>query len=708
MNRLFQSGSVLAVILGAGVGSAHAQAQGTQVEEVIVTATKTGATRLQDTPIAITAFTTATIDRAAISDIRDLASITPNLAIAENTGLSEVYIRGIGSNNVFPGSDPSSTVHLDGVYLARPSSYFSNFLDVERVEVLRGPQGTLYGRNSVGGTINIISRKPTDAFQAKAQATAGNYNLYRGEGYISGPLLPGAIDGSLSLLRSKRDGYQKNIAPGGNPAVDSEDVWSTRGQLRFRPNDRLDVTARADYMKADEVPGGYLKPLVASSDPLANSILGDYRRVAINTPQNTKTEDWGVSLDASEKINDALTLMSLTSYRHDDFSFALDSDARAALIRRTDFIQAQNQFSQEFNLTGHYDKLTFVGGAYYFHENIAADLRVSNYPSTQVNPNVTVHTRALAGYFQGTYEFSERFSATAGIRYTDERKLFGQVYNIRDLATLIPNPTYPHVSSPTGNYHAWTPKLEIDFKPAKGVLVYGSVTRGFKSGGFNITSANPRSGFQPEFLWSYEAGFKGDLLDRRLRLNAAAFHYDYSDLQVQSFITPGVTDISNAATATVNGVEVETVARPSAGLELGASVSYLDATYKQYPGAPFGATTIDASGNRLNSAPRWSYSAYGQYEFELAGGSVTLRGEYDYKSRQYFTPDNSAVQSQGAYRLINASIGYAPNGGRWQAILFGRNLGDTQYVTTTASFPGPISGRVGEPRTYGVRLIYEY
>ena len=196
--------------------SAAAQAQTAPDQDsgdIVVTASKTGATLLQDTPFAVTAFNAEMLERTGVKDVRDLAAVTPNLLVTQNASFSQIYIRGIGSNNVFGGSDPSSTIHLDGVYLARPASYLTNFLDVERIEVLRGPQGTLYGRNSVGGTINVISRKPGNEFVGRIQATYGNYNFARAEGYVSGPLVEDKLAASISFIGSRRDGYLKNIVP---------------------------------------------------------------------------------------------------------------------------------------------------------------------------------------------------------------------------------------------------------------------------------------------------------------------------------------------------------------------------------------------------------------------------------------------------------------------------------------------------------------
>jgi len=718
--------SVLAIISSASAANAQSTA-GTAVptestlEDIVVTATKTGATRLQETPIAITAFSAEGMERSGAKDVRDLVGLTPSLQIAENTGQSQIYIRGIGSNNSFAGSDPSTTVHLDGIYLARPGSYFANFLDVERVEVLRGPQGTLYGRNSVGGTINIISRKPNNETRAKVQLTAGNYDLYRGEGFISGPVIEDKLAAGISALYSNRAGYQRNIAPSGSPRIDSEDVASVRGQIRFTPSPAVDITLRADYTNASQVPGGYMKTLVRTQaqvsplarDPLADSILGNYRLVALNTPEVSGNRNYGYAADISLDLSSNLTLTSLTSYRNNHFTYTIDSDASAALVRRTDQDERQNQTSEEVNLRG---KLSFVIGGYYFKENIATSLKVTNFiPMLQINPNISVHARALAGYAQGTYKLSPILSVTAGLRYTDEEKNFGQRYLIRTVTATSPlavgaaRATDPIVFNKTGKYKAWTPKFEIDVKPIRNVLIYASATRGFKSGGFNITSANPAQGFNPEYLWSYELGVKADLFDRMLRVNGAVFHYQYKDLQVQAFITPGVTDITNAANAKINGAELEVTAKPVSSLELGGTLSLLDATYSRYLAAPVGTTTVDASGNRLNSSPEWSYSLFGQFTANLDGDrSLFVRGEYARKGRQFFTPDNNSIQTQGSYSLLNASVGVTGKNGKWQVVAFGRNLADTQYVTTTALFTGAISGRVGEPRTYGLRLVFNY
>lgn len=677
-------------------------------DDIIVTATRTGETRLQDTPLAVTAVSSETLDRAGIKDIRDLVTIAPGLQVTQNATFSQVYIRGIGSNNVFGGSDPSSTMHVDGIYLARPGSYLSNFLDVERIEVLRGPQGTLYGRNSVGGTINVISRKPDDVMRAKAQLTYGNYDFMRAEGYVSGPVVPGVIAASASVLRSRRDGYLANAVPGVGD-IDDEDTVGGRAQMRFTPGSRLDLVLRADYLHSDDALGGYVKVLQETADPVANSVLDDFRTVALNIRSGSKRTQWGTSADLSYELGDA-TLRSLTGYRTNSLEQVGDTDGTALNIRRTDQIEDQRQFSQELNLSGRLGELSYILGLYYFDENIRVDSSVTTFgANVRANFSPVIETAAVAGFGQASYAFTERLSLTAGLRYTRERKRFNQTAQFFFLDTGEFRPGFPETYSLRDVYTAWTPKVGLEFRPVDDVLIYASATKGFKSGGFNFASRNLEQGFDPETLWSYETGVKLELFDRLWRLNGTYFHYDYTNLQVQSFLSPGVIDITNASDATVDGVEIESLLRPIQGIQFGANVAYLDAVYKNYTTALApGNVTFDASGNRLNLAPKWAYSAFVDLDLPVGDGAVIGRAEYSHRGRQFFTAANAGLDQQAPYGLINASLGYDFGDSGFRVMVFGRNLADKEYVTSTASFASGIVGRVGEPRTYGVRLSATY
>lgn len=710
-NKTIQNKFIAALLAGTAAltiaGAAEAQSTA-GLEEIVVTATKMGATNLQDTPMAISAFTDELMTRTGVREIRDLMTLTPNLNIAQNSAFAQVYIRGIGSNNIFAGSDPSSTIHIDGVYIARPASYFAGFLDVERVEVLRGPQGTLYGRNSVGGTINVISRRPDNELRMKVQGTVGSHDLWRGEGYISGPLIEDKLAASVSLMRSKRDGYLDNIVPGVKDP-DAEDLWSTRLQLRATPSEDLEILLRGDYFEDDGQIAGNVK-LLQPWAALEDSILGDYHKVALNTEGFMKRKNRGVSAEINYDLTDTMRLTSITAYRKNLLDTQADTDGTASLRQITEQYEKQDQFSQELNFSGNFDSLRYVTGLYYFEEKMEADSFVTNFiADTSGNPNPIVNTTAWAAYGQATYDLTEQFSITAGIRYTEEDKDFDQNFTVfrNSTGAILVG---PEIYSTSGKYTAWTPKVGVEFRPTEDVMLYASATRGFKSGGFNFASRNVDQGYDPEFLWSYEAGFKSDLLDNRLRVNGSAFYYDYTDLQVQAFITPGVIDITNAADATIKGMELEVVARPVEGLDFGGSLAFLDTSYKNFPEAPLaGGVVIDASGNRLNSSPKWSYSLHAQYTAQLGdSGSMFVRGEYSWRGAQFFTAANDNVHTQPNYDLINASIGYTTPDERWQVIAFGRNLADEEYIVTSGTFTAVPAGRVGEPRTYGLRLVFNY
>lgn len=677
-------------------------------DNIIVTGTKTGATLLQDTPLAVTAFSADMLEKTGIKDIRDLAAVTPNLLVTQNASFSQVYIRGIGSNNVFGGSDPSSTIHLDGVYLARPASYLSNFLDVERIEVLRGPQGTLYGRNSVGGTINVISRKPGNMFEGKMQATYGSYNFARVEGYVSGPVVEDKLAASFSIIGSRRDGYLENVVPGVGDA-DNERTIGARGQLRFTPSTPLEIIIRTDYLHSDDALAGYIKMLQPTADPVANSVINDLHKIAVNIQPTSNRRQWGSAAEINYDLMPGMQLKSLTAYRANRLVQVGDTDGTSLNLRRTDQFEDQHQFSQEFNLVGSTGALTYILGAYYFNEHIDVAAAVTTFPTVRAGFSPTINTDALAGFAQGNYALTDWLTVTAGIRYTSETKRIDQYALNTSLITGLPLAGNPLSYSLEDTYNAWTPKFGIELRPADGVLIYASATKGFKSGGFNFSSRNPNQGFDPETLWSYEAGAKLDLFNNLMRLNATAFHYDYSDLQVQSFLSPGVVDITNASDAKVDGVELEGQLRPARWLRIGGNVAYLDARYANYTSALLaGNIPYDASGNRLNLAPKWSYSAFAELNTDVGDGAIFARGEYNYRSRQFFTAENAGLDTQAAYALLNASVGYTFPGDKFELMAFGRNLTDREYVTSTASFAAGRVGRVGEPRTYGIRAVVKF
>jgi len=722
-HRRFMAMSAAAALLSAQAVAAPSA----KIEEVVVTATKTGETALQSTPLAISAFSAEQLSSRGVSDVRGLVDYTPGLQISDVNGYAQLYMRGVGSNNVFIGSDPSTTLHLDGVYLARPIAYFSDFLDVERVEVLRGPQGTLYGRNSVGGTINIVSRKPSDTLTGEVQGSIGTYRELGLKGYVSGPLGDTPLRGSLSAVRLRHDGYLDNVADGADVA--DQNSYGLRGQLYSPLGDRAELTLRADYLHSDEHTAGASKLLEPIGVPKDDAILGDYHKIAANAPNRLEVRSYGVSADFKYDFTDDVSLKSLTAYRNVRSEDATDSDGTDQDIMRALFNLRQHQFSEELNLNVNFDALTLVTGAYYFRE---ADEEPANLAMPEFGfnhfqrPKLTAESYAL--FAQGEYRFTDELSVIAGLRYTRETK----DYDISDFWKLSGSPdsdiamqaptvvgmepdfSDPFVVSSTKRANALTPKIGVNYKPNEDMLIYVSATRGFKSGGFDFGASSPEKqadGYGPEYLWSYEVGLKSQWLDDRLRVNLDAFYYDYSDLQVTLYTQQVSAYTQNAATARVKGVEAEILARPLPDLDLFANIAYLNARYTDYPGArDKRLQDFDASGKYLNNSPRWTVAFGATYTMHTDNsGDFYVGADYHYQTEQYFSPVNDGVNGvrgwpgqQDNFGVLNARLGWKSGDGLWDAALIGRNLTDREYITTAVpyGFKGEtFVGRPGAPRT---------
>ncbi len=734
----FTAGVVAFWPLMVAQGAALAQENSGQSEgltDIVVTATKMGATNLQSTPIAVSALSAEELASRGVRDVQDLKSYVPSLQVSDLSGYTQLYVRGVGSNIVFIGSDPSTTIHLDGVYLARPLSYLNDFLDVDRVEVLRGPQGTLYGRNSVGGTINVISKKPSDNLTAEVRAEYGTYDRYAAKAYVSGPIGQSGIAASLAFDISGRDAFRENVSAGN----DAEDLKSrgVKGQLLF-PFARGDLTLRGDYSRQSGAFGAYPKLIGPTGNPVDDAILDDPDKVSMDRDSHTVLKNFGAAAELNWDLTDGIKLRSLTAWRGFDGSIDADADSSALpLFRNVIAPIRQRQISQELSLLGKAGQLDWVLGGYFFHERNREPLTLSVYPfgASHVQRPL-LKARSFAIFGQGEFHFTDALSVVAGLRYTTERKSYAlnDYYtgstseNLEEVAAAPPLSGIPGIPDPftidtSRRDHAFTPKIGVNFKPADNALIYVSATRGFKSGGFDYGANNAvdaAAGFGPEKLWSYEAGLKSDWLDRRLRVNLTAFYYDYTDLQVQSYVQNGASfgaRTQNAATAKVKGVEAEIAARPVTGLQLFANLAYLDATYSRYPNAfvpIFG--TFDASGKRLNNAPKWSATVGGSYTLDLQGaGKIDLGADVHMQSTVYFTTANDGVgavsdypEQQGGYTTLNARIGWTSADKSWGLSLIGSNLTDRNYYLGTANYTPAISARQGRPREVFGQVSYRF
>lgn len=703
--------------------------------DIVVTASRTGETAAQKTPIALSVFSGDDLENRLVTNVKDLVAITPNMQVAQVTASAAIYIRGIGSNNVYTGSDPNVTVQSDGVYIARAFGQFSDFVDIERIEVLRGPQGTLYGRNAIGGTINIISRKPDDDLRGTVQLAAGNYGMLQAKAYLSGPVAQG-VQASVAGNYIRQDDQIENLVAGAK-GVGNANRGGVRGQLRFEASDDVELIARADYSEGRERFDSYdhlLAPVPFA--PQATSIIGDYSKVAIDFPQVNRTRIWGVSAEMNARLGDALSFKSLTAYRRSKYDLTNDNDGTEVDALSGTQKEISSQFSQEFNLNVELPRLKGVFGLYYFQDRGRSRL-VSWVPASVItpvaqsfSPLVTPHTlaRSMAAFGQATYDLTDALSLTLGLRYTHDVKKVDQFLTRTSLDPAIlgtPLPGFPFVANVGANYDALTPKIGIDLKLAPTVLAYASVTRGYKSGGTNYAAALASAlQFAPEWIWSYEAGLKSEFFDRKLRFNLSLFKYDYEDLQVQSLIASSVVSITNAATANVKGLEIELAARPAAGIDLHANFTATNARYGDFLAASvpnalrtyvqsdprYNASlrTFDASGNRMTAVPARTFSVGGQYAHPVGPGEIVSSLDYYWQSRTYYDPTNAAIMSQKPYGLLNAAIGYYNSDGNWRLQLVGKNLTQSRYLIAFAANGLVPAGLAGAPRTVAVQFSKEW
>jgi iron complex outermembrane recepter protein len=705
--------------------------QSAGLEEIVVTATKTGATNLQDTPIAIQAFTAAQLDSRGIQNIAGVVPFTPGVQISDLSGYSQIFIRGVGSNTVFIGADPSSTVQLDGVYLARPLTYLMDFIDVDQVEVLKGPQGTLYGRNSVGGTINVTSRAPSNTLTGEVLLSTGNYDEFGARGYLSGPIISDSgILGSISFMRETHSPYLENVSTGGG--VEDEDHFGVRGQLLFPLGPVTTLTLRSDYEYSNDSIGGYPKLIEPDGVPLDDSVISDYHKVSLNSSNETTLRSYGFSADLKSQPFDALNIRSITAYRHLTGSIEEDADGSSLDVLRTLISPIEEQqLSEELDFNGKIDALTYVFGLYYFHEDDAEPLTLA-VPADGVSNVVrgSLRDESEAAFGQVEYHFTPQISAVAGLRYTYETKHYSVMSEWTESASLDPAvaaaaPPSPFFPPPFGistsrNYDALTPKFGINYRPLDNVLAYASATRGFKSGGFDYgapDAADAIRGFQPEYLWSYEVGIKSDWLDKRVRVNVDGFVYHYSNLQVEVFVPPANAITENAAAARIEGLETELAVKPLSELTLYANLAWLHARYTSYPDAYVTAfNTFDATGKALDHAPDFTSAFGGLYTVPLGNlGSVFFGADYHWQSRMYFTPANQGIgavtdypEEQASYGLLSARLGWTSADERWTASVIGSNLTNRDYITGTASYGLGITARPGDPQVIRGQVSFKF
>ena len=699
------------------------------LDTVTVTARKREET-LQEVPVAVTAFTAESLDKLGVRDLGDLDAQVPNLTIYAARGSTSTvtaYIRGIGQADPLWGVDPGVGIYLDDVYIARPQGALLDVFDVERIEVLRGPQGTLYGKNTIGGAIKYVSRglpKETDGF---ASVTVGNFNQLDVKAAIGGSIGGDeALRGRVSVASMNRDGFGENLYSG--QEVSDKEILAMRAQLGAYVSENLDIQFALDWLDDQSgVRGAKMlgpNPLVVvdPSRGLANQPLDDRYDIRSGMPNVNDTEMKGASAAINWRVNEDWSAKYVASKRESDTDTYIDFDTLPNRIVDVHAFYRDQQVSHE--LQANYDaggRARGVMGIYVFDGEAGGQV-LNNFLNAQFGDTQgTVFTKSIAAYADWTFDLTEKLKLDVGARWTDEEKrakVLNRAYSNANFDTVI---AIPANFDKTISFSNVSPKVSLDYQITPDIMMYGLASRGFKSGGYNIranATAVPRSAepFEDEQVDSFELGAKMGLFDQRLFLNLAAFHNKYEDIQLSIFTGydsngDGVDDaffgdFANAGKGTINGVEVEYQFLPTQHWAITGNLAWLDAKYDEF--IDRGVNIADRQ--KFTNAPEFSGALNVEWRTDLAnGGNLSARVGYAYQSEVYPTTDLSEAIKQPGYGLVNAGVNWRMSDA-WSFALQGTNLTDEEYRTTGYNIAalGILTGFYGSPRQFSLTARYDF
>ncbi len=759
---------VTGVAFSSGAAMAQSEEEAKGFDEIVVTARKREES-VETTPIAISAFTGETMEERGIVNIVDVARFVPNLSINSNGGAggsgstSNVFLRGIGQSDFLITTDPGVGIYIDGVYYARATASIMDLLDLERVEVLRGPQGTLFGKNTIGGAISYISAKPNPDGGGKLELRGGKNNYFEGRAMIDAPISDN-LNSRFAALYKTKDGYTDRLLTGEREG--DERTFAARAMFEWTPNDQFTADLAIDYSNRN---GTTAETAILQFEPTAPlaalwagivggpgnppSVVNTNPRQSNSTGPNVDdNEVFGVGLTMEYDFGNAV-LKSISSVRTLNAEFGRDGDGTPNSFLETNNKVVQQQYSQELQMTGNSfdNRLNWVGGVYYFNE-LAKDTNDVRLASGLYNaleslpgaiiplvpgstcpgpfpPNVCaggagnpfnpgldldfniynkVRVDSYAVFGSGTFALTDQLNFTAGLRYSDESKEYFLDHSRVNAGVAIIPPT-----SLSDSWSSWSPKFSLDFQANDNTLLYTSASRGFKSGGFNgrPTTQSEVDSYAPEFVWSYEAGVKTSFADRRALLSMAAFIYDYQDMQLTSVRADPTGNLllvtENAGTAKISGFEAELRAMVSDNFTIDATIGILDARYDTLnPGA---TVTTDLL---LARTPDLTFSLGGEYVFDVADNfDLTVRGDYSYQSSQALDPANTAAIIQDGYGLLSARMTLRPENANWEVTVYGTNITNELYLqaglTTLDSF-GIVEGSYGLPAEWGITTLFRF
>lgn len=705
--------------------------QAAVLEEVIVTARKREE-NLQQTPIAVTALNGEALARAGINQLTSIERQTPNLTFTVGTGgggsTVNAFIRGVGETDFIITTDPTVGLYMDGVYIARTFGANMELKDVDRVEVLRGPQGTLFGKNSIGGAINVVTRKPDGSSDAEVELTAGSRN-HRGVSFYGQSPLNDTLAASFSYLQKKADGWQTR------PGKDAGNIDQATARLIFNwiPSDSIESTFAVDWNEQEQT--GYPNVMLSYQN---GSFFGDAWN-AMNptspccTPNsdidksdaegplpNDDVDGFGLNWTTSWQLG-TVEMKSITGYRETDALFGRDGDNSSENYTGDIHDLKHEQFSQELQFTGENDVFDWVAGVYYFEEKSLdlTDLIIIEGAGFSTSYDNKQESTSYAVYANVNYALTDALNVYAGLRHTVEKKEFEQQISSYDFGTphVFPIPGTPvdscHYDAALTAFDCsqdWSntsPKIGVSYQVSDDTMAYAHVSRGFRSGGYNgraFGSASDLQEYDPETLTGYEAGIKAELLSRSLRINAAVFHNDYEDIQL--LITrAGSVATENASKATIAGAELEAIWLPSDSWQLQVGIGYLKDDSDGWVDS-----TGDFTDTELKQTPDWTVNLATDYRFDLGStGSIMARVDMKYASGYYLNAVNTEQLFVDGHTTFNASATYQPVSQNWELSLQGANLSDKRVLNSGfdgSGFFGFVEGSYNRPRTYLLNFKY--
>lgn len=761
--------------LAQGVEEGNAEAQPLGVEDIIVTAQKRSE-NAQTVPIAISAIGGDQLASRGVSEITQLANYTPSVQLTNSSQLVgspaslSGFIRGIGQDDFAVQFEPGVGVYVDGVYLARTVGANANLLDVERVEILKGPQGTLFGRNTIGGAISVVTRDPANARSIRGEFTTGRFNRIDAGVAVDLPLIEDRLLSSFAVSTTNRDGYQKRIPYPGVQNFVTEGPTdylpsgiitgisaggrqggghqaSVRGKLLWK-GDGFRIGLTADYSKSNDdtqavslvrtssnpgalsnlynacisLPpaalagaglapvcnsprfgiGGVLGSVNVDSNPANDRLLFNDQFVTGNSDTSyasgnnySRLRNYGLAATIDVEVTNDINLKSITAYRNQDWNIGIDGDGSPLAVFDVSVTQKQKQFSQELQLSGASfdDRLRWLVGAYYFDERASEQQNpIFGGGLFQVRNLASFSTKSYAAFTHLNFALSNQISFTAGARYTEERKTIdpGQediglfLQKVAGLpSVLYPDPTDLTQLLPTARqkrrFNDFSPRLGVEFKPSRDIMIYGSYSRGYKSGGWTSRVTAPVltvPKFEPESAQTYEVGVKSELFDRRIRVNLATFTTEYKNIQlnIQRGISP---TFENAGTGRIKGVELDLQAVISNALRLNASAGYIDAHYTSVDD-PAGIITLNS---RLPRVPKWTAYFGPEYRININDGSeLRLRADYFYRSSSASDPENTPELFSRAASTVDLSASYSINDGALSLTAGVKNVFDKRFI----------------------------